>query len=110
MAPEVIRYEDWKLTWLKLVNLLVLIQGWDRVNVASSLGKHLRGFQEVSLHSPGLDWASLNRGLVQGQLSILMLALGKYMIFAKSLKVRKLPLALPSMASMASSSQGMGDL
>ena len=70
MAPEVIRYEDCELTWLKLVNLLVLIQGWDRVNVTSSLGKQLRGFQEVSLHSPGLDWATLNRGLVQGLLNI----------------------------------------
>ena len=41
----------------------------------------------------------------------LTLALGKFLIFAKSLKVRKLLLALLVIASaVVSSSQGMGDL
>ena len=37
----------------------------------------LRSFQEVSLHSPGLKWASLNRGLVQEQSECINVGFGE---------------------------------
>ena len=39
----------------------------DRDNVASAVGAFFVASKEVSLCSPGLNWASINRGLVQGQ-------------------------------------------
>ena len=76
MAPEVIRYEDWKLTWPKLVNLLVLIQGWNRVNVAS-LGSNSSRLPRGESLQPWLVIGHLYIGvLCRDDLSVLMLAFG----------------------------------
>ena len=83
----------------------------NRVNVASSLGNYSSRLPRGESLQPWLVIGHLYIGvLCRDNLSVLTLALGKYMIFAKSLKVKKKLFRDLSSISNSFSFSGMGNL